>query len=296
MAIQKNEKEQRAAEAKKHAGAVKGLFENEIAKSTEGAVIHEDGDGRELELPEPRFEETRTVTIWKSLATALEHANGHVCVVDPAHFTRPCGNYFRGGRDPESQLCAESDLPPVLDALFNSFYKPNRHQGHGGLNSDRAVYIPDVVFTTGGVMKSRDVLVISPVNRKMALDNHRSEAECDLDMKNRIEALLRIAAHHGADVLYVNDFGCGYMGNDAEAVAGIFAGWLEEHPGIFEKVAFSIPGGPSLDAFEKFFPIEKRTISQDDLSPASSADDAEQDFDGSYTEVEQTSPGRWVFE
>ena len=51
-------KEERKAEALKHNGMVKGIFESEIAKAVETAVIYEDGDGRDLELPEPRYEST----------------------------------------------------------------------------------------------------------------------------------------------------------------------------------------------------------------------------------------------
>ena len=286
-------KEERAAEARKHIGTMKGIFEKEIIDSAERTVLYEDGIGRNLDIPEPENESTHAVIAWKPLPKALAEASGKVCVVDPAHFTRPAGGYFNGSKDPESQLCMESNLAPILEKLNDSFYLKNKQGSRGGLNSDHAAYIPDVIFTTDGIMRKCDVLVISPVNRRMALENNRSEAECGIDMSYRIEALMRIGAANAAQTLIVNDFGCGYFGNDIKIVASMFSAWLNEHPGIFKKVVFAIPGGPSLDAFKEFFPLEEKE-SQDELRPV--LNDDEDDSEEWEIDVEPVSDGRWVFE
>ena len=285
-------KEERQAEARKHNGLVRGVFASEVAAAIESAVIYEDGDGRELELPEPRFESTTAVVAWEPLARAIERAAGKGCVVDPASFTRPGGNYLGGGWSPEEQICAESSLFPVLEGMKESYYDENRQSGRGGLNSDRALYLSDIVFTTGGVTKRRDVLAIAPVNRRMALENHRSEAECDIDLANRIEALMRIAAANEVDTLVLHAFGCGFFGNDAARVAGLFKAWLDAHPGQFERVVFAIAGGPALDAFRDVFPEEgrrERVVEQ-------VREEADVEDDEDETDVEPTSDGRWVFD
>ena len=283
-------RDQRIAQAKDHISRVKGIFETDIARALEGIRIYEEGEARAVELEEARFENTTAHTAWTGIANALSFAEGKVCVVDPAHFTRPGGGYMNGAWDIESQLCAESNLLPILEGMDKTFYAENRHYGRGGLNSDRAVYIEDVVFTIKGKMKHCDVLVISPVNRKMALENNRSEAECDTDMRNRIISLMNIAAMNKADTLVLADFGCGYMGNDGKVVAGLFKEWLDEHPGQFETVIFAIAGGPALDDFRDVFP-EKPKEDVVEQPVKTEDDDEDEEID-----IEPVSEGRWVFE
>ena len=284
-------KEERQAEAAKHNGLVRGVFASDIEAAVESAKIYEDGDGRELELGEPRFEETQAVVVWEPLARAIERAAGKVCVLDPANFTRPGGNYLGGGWSPEEQICAESNLFPVLEGLKGSYHDANRQATRGGLNSDRAVYLTDIVFTTEGVTKKRDVLVMAPVNRRFALENHRSEAECDMDLANRVEAIMRIAAANEVDTLVLHAFGCGFFENDPKVVAELFKSWVDANPGQIERVVFAIAGGPSLDVFREVFPFEetRRQVVVEEV-----ADDDEDDDES--TDVEQTSDGRWVFD
>ena len=74
-----------------------------------------------------------------------------------------------------------------------------------------------------------------------------------MDLAHRIETIMRIAAVNEADTLVLGAFGCGFFGNDPEQVAGLLKSWLDAHGGQFEKVVFSIAGGPALDAFREAF-------------------------------------------
>lgn len=286
-------KEERKVEAEKHLGLVRGLFASETAKAVEGATLYEDGDGRELGLPEPRFEKTDVTVEWGQLADAIASAKGKVCVVDPASYRTPGGNYLNGGWGTEEQICSESNLFPVLEGLRPMYHDENRQSTHGGLNSDRAVYLRDIMFTTDGTMKKRDVLVCAPPNRNFALQNHRSEAECDMDLSHRIEALMRIAAANEADTLVLGAFGCGFFGNDPEQVAGLFRMWLDAHPGQFQQVVFSIAGGPALDAFREAFPKEKVAAAAEPDEPGE--DEFDDDLDDWFYNTDENS-GRWIFE
>ena len=285
-------KDERKAEAQKHLGLVKGLFASDTARTIENAKLYEDGDGRELPLPEPRFEQTDVVVEWGQLANAIASAKGKVCVVDPASYRNPGGNYLGGGWSPEEQICAESNLFPVLEGLRKDYYDANRQSTHGGLNSDRALYLADLMFTTAGTMRKRDVLVCAPPNRNFALENQRSEAECDVDLKNRIEAVMRIAAENQPDTLILGAFGCGFFGNDPEQVAGLFKSWLQEHPGQFQSVVFSIAGGPNLDVFRAAFPKDEAPVEE---KPAASDDEFDDDLDDWFYNTDDNS-GRWIFE
>ncbi len=285
-------KEERRAEAIRHNGMVKGLFVTEIAQTIQTATLYEDGEGRELELPEPRFEETDIRVEWADGATVASRSYGKVCLLDPANYRTPGGNYLGGGWSPEEQICAESNLYPILEGLRETYYDGNKKSGRGGLFTDRAMYLNDVIFTTGGIMKKRDIIVCAPPNRRFALENHRSEAECDIDLANRVRTVLHIAAVHEVDTLVLCAFGCGFFDNEPGRVAGLFKTWLEAHPGQFQRVAFAIPGGPSLDVFREAFP---RKVSEE--KPAVEVVVDEEDDDDFYdVDIAQSAEGRWVFE
>ena len=284
-------RDERKAEARKHYGLAKGLFASESAACAEAARIYEDGDGRDLPLSDARFESTDVSVAWSDAASVAAHAKGKVCLLDPGSYTKPAGNYLGGAWGPEEQLCAESNLCLVLEALADSYYTPNKQTGHGGLFSDRAVYLADVVFTTQGAMKKHDVLVVAPPNRRFALENHRSAAECDLDLANRVKAILHIAAANEVDVLVLNAFGCGFFENDPAKVAGLFKEWLDAHPGQFERVVFAITGGPSLDVFRDVFEAaEDKPVVQEEADVADDADEDDEDW------LPASEDGRWVFD
>ena len=284
-------KDERRKEAVRHTGMMKGLFASEIEKTVETAELYEDGYGRELELPEPRFEKTEVRVEWDDAASVASCSYGKVCLLDPANYRTPGGNYLGGGWSPEEQICAESNLFPILEGLREAFYDGNKHTGRGGLFTDRAVYLSNVIFTTGGIMQKRDVLVCAPPNRRFALENHRSEAECDIDLSNRVRTVLHIAAANEVDTLVLPAFGCGFFDNDPSKVAGLFQTWIEAHPGQFENVVFAIPGGPSLDVFRQVFPPEAKVDEEPVVFDEEDGDDEYDDID-----VKQSSEGRWVFD
>ena len=286
-------KDERKLEAQKHIGLVKGVFSSEIAATVQSAKLYEDGEGRDLPVPEPRFEQMDISVERIDAAEALVRAKGKACVLDFASYRNPGGGYVNGGWAQEEALCAASNLLPILEGLRDVYYTPNRQTMRGGLYSDRAMYLTDVMFTLDGGMKKRDVIVCAAVNRRFALENHRSEAECDIDMMHRIHAVLHIAAAHEVDSLILGAFGCGIFGNDPTKVAIVFRDWLEAHPGQFESVVFAVPGGPNLDAFKAIFPSaqEEKPVQ---IAASEDTDDSDDDDDWRYELSENT--GRWVFE
>lgn len=255
-----DKREARAAEASKHLALMKVAFSSDTQKSIEETINYQDGEGRSLAVPEPRFDRTATDARTTMLVQTLRSAKGHVAVVDPASFTRPGGAYVEGSYGPEQQLCAESNLYPILEAMRNTYHEPNKQERHGGLLSDHALFIPAVKFLRNGDVRNADVIVVAAPNRTRALEAHRSEQECDTDLRNRIETIMRIAAANEVETLVVNAFGCGIDGNDPKAVAQIFRTWLDEHPGVLKAVLFSTRRGAEEDAFAAFFAAPKEEV------------------------------------
>lgn len=277
------EREERAKAAAKHLGLMRGAFAKEAQASADGAIIYEEGVGRELELPEPAAEATQTCVVTSFVPEAIwREGQGQVTVVDPASFTRPGGAYEDGAFGPEQILCSESDLYPVLLELKEDYYDKNRDYRRGMLFTDRAVLCPDVVFLRGGSIKRADVIVISEPLRQRALENHRSERECDNALKTRIETLLCIAAANGCETLILGAFGCGRQGYDTDQVISIFQAWIAEHPGAIPKIVFAVPRAFA-DAFRAAF--DPAQEAEQEPVDAAKADDEDADEDWRNVEL-----------
>lgn len=268
-------KEERQAEAKKHIALMKSVFSKETETAIQSAKLYEDGEGRELPIPEPRFEATATEVTTDFMVTALYKRKGSVALVDPAAFSKPAGGYEEGSFGPEQALCSESNLYLVLSGLKKEYYDKNRGFASGQIYNDHAMYLSDVTFTRNGSIRKAGVVVIAAPNRTRALENHRSPEGIDQALGFRVEALLRIAAANGADTLICNAFGCGALGNDPQQVIGLFKGWLDAHPGVFETVVFAVPRA-SYAAFDAAFGAPKP---EEPAAAATADDDEEDEFD-----------------
>lgn len=246
------DRDERKALAAKHLALMKGALASDTAATIAAATIYEDGEGRELPLPEAAFEATKTSVTTAFVPAALRDARGKTVVVDPASFTRPGGGYEDGAFGPEQVLCSESNLYPILCGLKAAYHDRNRGCSRGMLFTDRALYLPDVAFSHAGVLRKADVIALPEPNRARALENHRSERECDQVLAERIETLLRIAAAHECETLVCGAFGCGREGFDEQQVIGVFREWIEAHPGVIRHIVFAVPR-TRFDAFDAAF-------------------------------------------
>lgn len=215
---------------------------NEEAR--EAAEIAEEAaeEAAESDAVAPTATETTVKVVASFAPEALyRDATGKTMIVDPGAFTRPGGAYEDGAFGPEQILCSESNLYPILVAHKRDFYDKNRDYRRGSLFTDRALYVPEVLFSRGGDVRRADVLVIAEPVRAFALENHRSERECDKALADRIEAIFRIAAANGTETLIVGAFGCGRNGYPVEQVIELIQNWIAEHPGAVPNVVFAVP-------------------------------------------------------
>lgn len=246
-------REERKAAAQKHLSLMRGVFAAETKASIEATEIIEDGEAAKLALPEHRAEKTTIEVTGRFPAAALLRVKeGKTLLVDPASFTRPGGSYEEGGFGPEQALCADSNLYPILQGLKSAYHDKNRGYARGLLFTDRTAYVPEVTFNRDGVIRKADVLVISEPVLQKALENHRSEAECDKALASRIDSLLTIAAAKECDTLIVGAFGCGRQGYSQERVISLFNEWIESHEGLIPHIVFAVPRD-CVDAFDEAF-------------------------------------------
>ena len=190
-------RDERRDAAAKNLALMRGAFASETKATVEAARVYENGEGRELPVAEAEGETTTSVTT-DFAPKAVFGAQGKVVVVDPCSFTRPGGAYEDGSFGPEQILCAESNLYPALCACKELYHDKNRGYSSGMLFTDRALYLPDVAFVRDGTIRRADVLAIPEPIRARALENHRSERECEHALASRIRVAL---AHRGGERL-----------------------------------------------------------------------------------------------
>lgn len=267
------DREERKELAAKHNALMKGAFGADTQATVDAAVIYEDGFAAKQDIP-AREEQTKTQVTSAFAPEALyRFGEGHTIIVDPTSFTRPGGNYVEGGAGPEATLCMESNLYQVLCGVKGAYHDANKKAQSGGLFSSRAILLPDVVFSRSGAIRKADILAVAEPMRARALENHRSERECDWALADRIATLLTLAAVNECDTLICGAFGCGRNGYAAEQVAELFASWLNEHPNALGRVIFSVPRA-AFEAFDTRFGQPKEEVVQQVSQPDTEEEEA----------------------
>lgn len=267
------DKEQRKEQAQKHTSLMKGAFAGETAATVEAAVIYEEGEGRSLELPDPPFDATETIVTTAFMPEALyRFGKGTSAVVDPASFTRPGGAYLDGAFGPEQVLCSDSNLYEVLCGIKREYHDKNRDYRRGMLFTDRCAFLPDVAFSRGGTVRKANVIAIPEPLRARALENHRSEAECDRELARRIETILNVASANECETLVVGAFACGRLGYPATQVVELFKEWLDAHPGSLGRIVFAVPRA-HFDVFDAAF--GKKEEEPENHAPAATEEESD---------------------
>ena len=289
-------RDERAEQAAKTCARMKAVFSKETQSVIDTVKLYNEGDG--WNLPVPQGEGETQVRIERgNIARALFGIDEKTCVLDPASFTRPAASFMAGGWGPEAMLCAASNLYLVLESMKESFYDKNKPYFSDGLFNDRAAYLSGVTFIDSGKTKQADVLVMAEPDRKRALQSgRRSEAECDVQLRHRIQSALGIAAANGCTAFVASGFACGFSGNAPELVASIFKEWLEQHPGVFAQVVFVLGANEVVDAFSNVFPgaLKKAEPKKEEVA-AKESEQAEDDEDDMTDIPAPNADGVWVF-
>lgn len=270
-----DKEEERREQAAKHNVLMARALSDETEATIAAATIYEEGEGRLLELPEPLVSETETlVTTLLAPEAFIQYGCGKTALLDPASFMRPGGSYTNGAFGPEQILCASSNLYQVLCGIKTLYHVENYGYQRGLLYTDRSAYLPDVAFLSHGKIHKANVIVVAQPLRALALENHRSERECDHMLEQRIETILRIAAANECETLIAGSFGCGRNGYDTDQVIGLFDAWITEHPGAIPRIVFSVSRA-YFDAFNIAFgqPEEEEPVSR------TSAEDEDDEFE-----------------
>ena len=242
--------------AQMHIADMNLRYFRETQDSVATARLYKPGQASQMPVADARFEATAVEVVDSDTVSAVLAAPclGVVAALDFASYRNPGGGYAGGSLAQEEAMCSESNLYNVLDQLRGRYYEPNKATINDNLYTDKSLYVNDVVFERGSVVRRADVIVCAAPNMGAALGNGRSVGECQEAMEERVRAVMSIAADNGVDHLVLGAFGCGVFKNDPGHVAGLFKTWLADYPGRFEKVVFAIPaGGANHEAFAEVF-------------------------------------------
>ncbi|MFN3200146.1 MAG: TIGR02452 family protein [Bradymonadia bacterium] len=170
----------------------------------------------------------------------------------------PGGGFLNGAIAQEESLAACSGLYACLKG--QPMYAHHRAQ-RDPMYTDYAIYSPSVpVFRADrGALLAEPYLcacVTAPAVNAGAARKRVSDAVIETAMAERVEKVLRIAAHHGHSDIVLGAWGCGAFRNSPEMIARCFADVLHGPlQGWFEHVCFAVLdwGHEIISPFEQRF-------------------------------------------
>lgn len=238
-------------------------IEEPLAAAVAGTVEHTCRDAApafRVEVPRETRIEVRNEGCLSAAASL--HAAGHrVAVLNFASAKNPGGGFLSGARAQEESLAMSSGLYACL--LGREMYEHHRPT-RGGMYTAWVIYSPrvPVIRDEAGALL-RDPFEVSFLtspapNAGVVLERDPSRRpEITEAMRERIDKVLAVAAHHGHDALVLGAWGCGVFRNDPTEVAGLFGEALEgRFAGAFARVVFAV-----LDSSEErrfIGPFERR--------------------------------------
>lgn len=191
-----------------------------------------------------------------------------MAVLNFASYKHPGGMFLQGSCAQEESLCHASALYNVLSRC-QSFYDWNNQHKNRSLYLNRALYSPDVPFSSkhGDISHiiNCDVITCAAPNKASAQKYcHVSDAENHTVLKSRIRFVLSIAEHEQVDTLILGAFGSGVFGQNGTEVAEIFKKLLTEEFWTFEKIIFAIPNDTRNGNYQKFMNVMSDVITRKD--------------------------------
>ena len=261
MAYNWSEKNSRANIAKKHTENMAAEYFEKIKGCIENSVIY---TGLSDIVPvagsyDTKINVTGTDSVSAVISMGVKHPDEINAVLNFASYKNPGGMFINGSRAQEECLCHESFLYNVLNSekLIKEFYELNRKKLNKALYTDRAIYTPDVLFTSKSCQVPCGVITCAAPNKATAQTYQGVSDETNKKtLESRIEMVLYVAAKNKVDNLILGAFGSGVFGQDGKEVAQIFKDLLlGKYKGIFKEVNFAIlPGGnENLNAFQEVF-------------------------------------------
>jgi uncharacterized protein (TIGR02452 family) len=202
------------------------------------------------------------------MAAARFYANQGIptAVLNMAHENRPGDSVFWGKETEEAAIFRVTDYFLSLFPHLNPTLKKQLHSGKYHVPEFGGIYSPHVfVFRENQevnfhfLAKPLQVNMIASVPYNMCHHSSQhsspgSRGKYVHGTKEKIRAILRIAAHFGNTAVILSDYGCTERHNHPKIVAKLFKEVLKESEfhGVFRVVDFAIPGTITRQVFLDF--------------------------------------------
>jgi uncharacterized protein (TIGR02452 family) len=183
-----------------------------------------------------------------------------------AHENRPGDGVFWGKQTEEAGIFRVTDYFLSLFPHLNPTLKKQLHGGKYHVPEFGGIYSPHVfVFRDNQganfryLPKPLEIAIIAslPYNMCHHSSHHSSpgtKGKYVHGTKEKIRAILRIAAHGGNTAVVLSDYGCIERHNHPKVVSQLFKDVLleEEFKGVFQVIDFAIPASATTQVFLDF--------------------------------------------
>ena len=189
----------------------------------------------------------------------LPEGSKPILVLNLANPVNPGGGVRRGAKAQEEDLCRKSSLLLSLESTeAESYYQYNKSL-HTYMGSDAIMITPHVEIIkdeNGNLLPESAVVAVMTCAAPMLSNGMEGLTDQQYQnlLYNRINGMLKVAAHLNYQVLVLGAFGCGAFGNDAKVVSDLFYKALKE---------FDYDGMKAKDFFRRIdFAVMDHTQSQ----------------------------------
>lgn len=235
-------------------------FATEIQRSCEGVVIYGgysegkyDIDNYDVGSPRDNLAKVDIVMndIKSYLLNDVMKLEGRTAVLNFASYKNPGGKYINGSMAQEEAICHCTTLYEVLQRQTD-YYEWNCNHKNKGMYLDRLLYSPDILILddSNKEVGHVDVMTCAAPNMSVGLRYETfTKKRCQYVFYNRMNFMIRIAAHNKVDNLILGAWGCGVFENDPEFVARSLFKLHNMYRNYFSNIVYVIPKGDNYYTF-----------------------------------------------
>lgn len=240
-----------AKKAEEHTSYMQNIYANEIDSSVARTVEYT-GSCVYQYAKNKRYENTTVElqNVTTEVAVANNNLEGKTAVLNFASYKNPGGGFINGMMTQEEALCHVSNLYNILKHFKNTYYKYNRDHLNRALYLDRALYIPDVQFTSG---KQVDVITCAAPNLSPIMRYNSVDSETVMKtIISRVAFLFSIIEKQQVDTVILGAWGCGVFMNDPYIMSYLLTHFLQELNGCVKKAIFAVPDAKHKTNYKAF--------------------------------------------
>lgn len=249
--------------ARKHEAMVEKLFQTQIQQSIEETIVYDQDSFNDKS--KNNFTKLAQQIVWplatdQAVIKAFKTYKGQkIAALNFASYTNPGGGFLNGAMAQEEAICAQSDLYPVISSQKN-FYDWNKRHLNQKMYLNRALYSPDILWSTSTVPQGKSAVITcaapnKSAGRRLVEDKEaqmKFESNANSAMLSRMNFVKQIAEEQKVNVLILGAWGAGVFGFTADEVAKMWRRVFAQTSSIEIVIYAIIPDKRSNQAVRAF--------------------------------------------